>query len=401
MPQEIDIAIVGAGMQALTLVAHLLQKREKMRNRFRVFDPGGNWIGQWKHQFAAYEIPHLRSPALHHPDPDSFALRRFAESRPNQLFPPYDLPGTQLYESFCQDVIRRWQLQESVIAASIVRIEPLAHQFRLWLRDGRTVLARRVIMATGSAVTQVPNWANHIATPYPADRLVHSKAIDLRLLKLAGEQILIVGGGLTSGHLAIGAINRGAKVSLISRRSFYEKLFDADPGWTRPKYLKGFHAESNWYVRWQMIQQARNGGSMTPAMMTQLRRARHSHKLTLHPECQINEASWNGQNWKVTCEDGMVQECDRIWLATGTRFDVTQDPLFAELLEAYPIQVVNGLPVLDPCLRWSNSELYVMGGLAALQVGPTARNISGAMLASDRIVPALIKSRTAISQSIS
>jgi hypothetical protein len=33
-----------------------------------------------------------------------------------------------------------------------------------------------------------------------------------------------------------------------------------------------------------------------------------------------------------------------------------------------------------------------MGGLAALRVGPTARNISGARMASDRIVPALTKS---------
>jgi len=33
-----------------------------------------------------------------------------------------------------------------------------------------------------------------------------------------------------------------------------------------------------------------------------------------------------------------------------------------------------------------------MGGLAALQVGPTARNISGARMASDRIVPVLAKS---------
>lgn len=400
MPQEIDIAIVGAGMQALTLVAHLLQKREKMRNRFRVFDPSGNWIQQWNHQFAAYEIPHLRSPAAHHPDPDSFALRRFAESRPNQLFPPYDLPGTALYESFCQDVIRRWQLQECVISASIVRIEPLAQRFRLWLRDGRTVLARRVIMATGSAVTQVPSWVNQISTVYPDDRLVHATAIDLRLLKLTGDRILIVGGGLTSGHLAIGAVNRGAQVSLMSRRSLYEKLFDADPGWTRPKHLKGFYREPDWFVRWQMIQQARNGGSMTPAMMTQLRRARHGGKLTFYPNCQIAQASWNGQHWKVVCEDGIVQEYDRIWLATGTRFDVTQDPLLAEMLEAYPIQIVNGLPVLDPCLRWASSELYVMGGLAALQVGPTARNISGAMLASDRMVPTLIKPRTALGRKI-
>lgn len=400
VPQHTDIAIVGAGMQALTLVAHLLQKRQKMRDRFVVFDPSGQWIQQWRHQFAAQDIPHLRSPAVHHPDPNAFALRRFAESKPNQLFPPYDLPGTALYEAFCQDVIQRCQLQKRVIAATVVRVEPLQgisrFRFRLELQDGQTVLARRVVMATGSAIVQIPEWVNNMSVPYPPDRLVHSNKIDLRSLQLAGEKILIVGGGLTSGHLAIGAIQRGAQVSLISRRSLTEKLFDADPGWLGPKYLKGFHAEPDWAKRWQMIQQARNGGSLTPAMMTQLRRAQHSDRLTFHPQCQVISAQWQGKSWQVLCEDGMTHEYDRIWLATGTRFDVTADSLFTEMLKAYPIPVVNGLPVLDSCLRWSGCELFVMGGLAALQVGPTARNLSGARMASDRIVPALLKPKVLI-----
>ena len=62
LPKTIDLAIVGAGPQALTLVTHLLKKKQSMRNRFVVLDPSGQWLQQWQHQFAAYEIPHL--PAL-------------------------------------------------------------------------------------------------------------------------------------------------------------------------------------------------------------------------------------------------------------------------------------------------------------------------------------------------
>nr|WP_232225089.1 FAD/NAD(P)-binding protein [Dactylococcopsis salina] len=39
MKTSIDIAIIGAGPQALTLVTHLLQKKKSMRNRLMVFDP--------------------------------------------------------------------------------------------------------------------------------------------------------------------------------------------------------------------------------------------------------------------------------------------------------------------------------------------------------------------------
>jgi hypothetical protein len=59
-------------------------------------------------------------------------------------------------------------------------------------------------------------------------------------LQLHGKQTLIVGGGLTRGYLAVGAIAREAQVLLRTRRYFPEKLFDAEPDWLGPKYLKGF-----------------------------------------------------------------------------------------------------------------------------------------------------------------
>ncbi|BAU08407.1 hypothetical protein FIS3754_43510 [Fischerella sp. NIES-3754] len=103
LPTKTDLAIIGAGPHTLTLVTHLLQKRQNMRGKILVFDKGGKWMNHWQHQFAALEIPHLRSPAVHHPDPNPFALRKFAESRNSEFFPPYDLPGTQLFEDFCND----------------------------------------------------------------------------------------------------------------------------------------------------------------------------------------------------------------------------------------------------------------------------------------------------------
>lgn len=81
--------------------------------------------------------------------------RKFAESRSRELFAPYDLPGTQLFEDFCQDVIRRFSLQQEVIPLDVTGIEPLPSPFRprlrLWLQDGQSIIARRVVLATGSS----------------------------------------------------------------------------------------------------------------------------------------------------------------------------------------------------------------------------------------------------------
>ncbi|MBU7587214.1 MAG: SidA/IucD/PvdA family monooxygenase [Nostoc sp. TH1S01] len=405
MTNNIDLAIVGAGPHALTLTTHLLQKRQSIRGKFSVFDPSGMWLSGWKQQFAALEIPHLRSPAVHHPDPNPFALRKFAESRPQELFPPYDLPGTKLFEDFCQDVIRVWQLQEQVIPLAVKRITPLVDnlrpKFRLYLQDGQEVIARRVVLATGSSQIQLPNWVKEIPTTYPPDRLCHSQNIDLRKSHLTGKRVLIVGGGLTSGHLAVGAISRGAKVHLLIRRNLTEKLFDAEPGWLGPKYLKDFFAQSNWEKRWTMIQQARNGGSMTPAIATQLRRQVRTGNIRIDEQCQVIKAEWLGENWCVECSDGSQHEFDYIWLSTGTKFDVTTEPLLTDILAASPTPVIKGLPVLDTSLRWPGCELFIMGGLAALQVGPTARNLSGARMACEKIVPAIVKPSIAFSPSLS
>jgi cation diffusion facilitator CzcD-associated flavoprotein CzcO len=395
LPSYTDIAIVGAGPQALTLTSHLLQKRAKLHKKISVFDPSGTWLTQWRHQFAAQEIPHLRSPAVHHPDPNPYELRRFAENRPNELFPPYDLPGTKLFEDFCSEVIRRWQLENSVYPGKVVKILPIACQsrprFQLVFADGNTSIARRVVLATGNGIPQYPDWVEKIPSNYPSERLSHSQQIDLRHLKLTGEKILIIGGGLTSGHLAIGAINRGAIVTLMTRRQFQEKLFDADPGWLGPKYLKQFYAEPDWFSRWQMIQQARNGGSLTPAIMLQLKKASHEGKVILNENCEVAEAKWQDDLWQVNCQDGSKHQFDRIWLATGTRFNATEHPLLKNILEIYPTEIIKGLPLVDEHLRIRGSEFFVMGAYGGLQIGPTARNISGGRMACDRIVPALTK----------
>ncbi|QOV23659.1 FAD/NAD(P)-binding protein [Anabaenopsis elenkinii] len=390
-PPKIDLAVIGAGPHALTLVTHLLQKRQTMRGRFLVFDPSGTWMSRWRQQFAALDIPHLRSPAVHHPDPNPFALRKFAESRSHELFPPYDLPGTQLFEDMCEDVIQRWDVADQVVKAEITHLEPLPRGLRLWLADGHSITARRVVLATGGGTIHIPDWVSQITTPYPSDKLCHSQTVDLRKLFLAGERILIVGAGLTSGHLALGALGRSAQVHLILRRELQAKLFDAEPGWLGPKYLKAFFAESDYQKRWEMIQQARNGGSVTPAIAMELRRAVRYGILKIDEHCQIQKAQWIKNHWLVQCNNGSEYECERIWLCTGNKFDVNAQLLLKGILNSYPISMVKGLPVLDSCLRWPGCELFIMGGLAALQVGPTARNLSGARMASEKIIPALIK----------
>lgn len=83
-------------------------------------------------------------------------------------------------------------------------------------------------------------------------------------------------------------------------------------------------------------------------------------------------------------------------MATGTKFKVTEHFLLQNILDTYPTEVINGLPVLDEYLRLPKSNFFVMGGLATLQIGPVARNIAGGRMAVKSIVPAIVKASLAI-----
>ena len=50
----------------------------------------------------------------------------------------------------------------------------------------------------------------------------------------------------------------------------------------------------------------------------------------------------------------------------------------AWLLRNHPTPVHRGLPEITSNLRWPGSTVHVLGALAGLHLGPTARNLAGA-----------------------
>ncbi|MEX1324542.1 MAG: FAD/NAD(P)-binding protein [Synechococcaceae cyanobacterium] len=392
-----ELVVAGAGPQALSLCCLLLQKRPRWRGRLRIVDPSGSWLSRWHRQMQRFDIPWLRSPSPHHPHPNPHALRRYAEERQRsrELEGPYGLPHTGLFRAFCRSVVDDFQLVDKVQAASLEEIrlnDAGAGSLQLALSDGSLIQARRLVVATGSGGPVLPTWVRRIVGPYPAAALQHSQTIDLAACRgLQGQQIVIVGGGLTSAHLALGAIRRGARVSLLCRRGLRSQPFDADPGWLGPTCLRAFRSEPCWRRRRQQVLAARDGGSITPQLAVALRREREQGNLQLHEHCQVRTACWSKGQWKVLCDEGSSLHADRIWLATGHHLGVSRQPLLRQMLRQRPIELVDDWPVLSHDLRWPGTNVHLMGGLAALQLGPAARNLFGGREAAELICRAAIK----------
>lgn len=280
-----------------------------------------------------------------------------------------------------------------MIQDQVTRLTPGEHGSPITavLADAGAVSPRAVVVAANATRPRIPGWASDAvetaaATVVEAPVIRHSSGIDLRTESPAGQHLLVVGGGLTAAHLAVGAADAGATVHMVSRRPLRTQTFDADPGWLGPRYLTGFEAEPDWDRRREMIRRARNGGSIPRDM---IERVRGCGRLNVLEAAAVGQASLAGPCWEVALTSGTVLSVDEIWLATGTDHDVRTVDFLTPLVARCPTRIVGGLPVVGRDLKWPAVPVWLMGALAGLQLGPAAQNLAGARMAAARIVPAL------------
>ncbi|KAF7656050.1 hypothetical protein LDENG_00046810 [Lucifuga dentata] len=473
----------------------------------RVVDSYGEWTSLWESQFAALNIPHLRSHTLVHTDPfnkkslQEFVLKhdRSAElhNLPDQVYILDDnaffndmrlgkkekkrlnitttlkkslcfsLPGTKLSVDFFKDQVERYSLDKVLVKGTVDHITPVIEDVvkkdreNIWIKHGETdskvmraternrdgikkrvkyfqvhllegiiLKAHQLIMATGptrAEMANIPSWVQSISESYPEERLQHTvnlmhhlsiaqQKLDcdkqkesfpthgLCIVCEAGQRVMVIGGGLTSAHVISIALKQGAShVTWVMRKYLQLKQFDVGDveslvgryahvehgiKMDGQAYLRQFYNEKSLHKRLAMIHQARKGGAVTPEAYTHLQPFILNGQVDIKTYCQVSEASWcyRSQAWSLSLSDGDHWTGDKIWLATGCKLDVNQDPLLSEVMQEFPIQVIDGWPCITESLHWApGCPLYVMGQYSALQVGPHAVNLAGGQAASLRI----------------
>jgi hypothetical protein len=143
---------------------------------------------------------------------------------------------------------------------------------------------------------------------------------------LSERRLLIVGGGLTSANLVEQALSLGFRnITLMTRTFMRAKYFDVTLPWVgryRNVELAKFYG-AEFKDRFKMIRDAREGGSVTPEMLLNLKAWKQSGVLRLLEQANITACTWNSaeSTWSVDiCVHGSAQPnetVDLIWLATG------------------------------------------------------------------------------------
>jgi len=369
------VAIVGAGPQGLTAAVYLRRGGVRPEDLV-VVDPGGGWLHAWRRWFAHLGIAHLRSPSVHHPDPDPYALMKYARAtgRSAELVEKYGLPTTILFDDFCCHLLDDCALTNIVYTDMVVRATP---DGVLHLAGGQELRAQHVVWATNPAVRSRLSPEGGDVDP----AVVEWDAVDV---ETAGDTVAVVGGGLTAAHLVDRALERGRRVEWLTRRRVGIREFDTDAGWLGPRNMNEFDRLVTSQERMDAVVEARGGGTVPSWMMRRLRRAEETGALVR----RVGQVSLDQHpRWRsVVRVDGAPVAVDEVWMATGDRPDVAASPVLSDLCASLGVPVVMGRPVLESSLRLNGSVVRVLGRLAQIRLGPTAGNLAGARRAAEKVV---------------
>jgi hypothetical protein len=371
-----------------------------------VIDVHDTWLHSWKKNFDVLGIEFLRSPTLAHPNLfDQNALLAYAvtKGRTNELLESsfsnrteflalgqtqslWKLPSTQLFVDFCEDLAD--SLPHDYIQGKITGIEKpsAAGAFRVELAGQSTISTKAVILATGPTGRPiVPPSLQSIP------RLLLWTQLDHVLPK--SKRILVVGGGLTAVQAALKMVKLGKTCILCSRRPLVEKNFDIGFEWfdsrTTNKCMSDFYHEDK-ADRLAALKQARDGGSVPPMYMRQVRHAQLSSRLI----CVVGEGQYayeNPSDQSVVITIIGKEFCfDDVVLACGLEPNCLQNPVVKSVYDNWPIPIEGGFPSITEDLRWKqNLALYVVGSLGSLNTGPDAGNLMGIRRAAQLVANAL------------
>jgi hypothetical protein len=150
-----EVLVIGAGPAGLACAVAL--HCHGRAAGLTVLDPSGRWLAAWHDRFRRQDIPHLRSPSVHHPHPDPFAL--LAAGGNDGLVPSGGtrLPTTERFARFVDQLVTDAEL------GSVVR--PVAATGLVLGPDGRATVhdsaggvhrPERVVLATNHRRAAVP-----------------------------------------------------------------------------------------------------------------------------------------------------------------------------------------------------------------------------------------------------
>jgi len=208
----VDVAVVGAGQAGLSAAWHLRRRgfvapwepAAGGRRTFVVLDgedgPGGAWRHRWTSLRMAtvnkvHDLPGMALPTVDPAEPSRDAVPRYYAAYEREANLPVVRPA------------RVTRVESS-------RPDDGASPLRVTLADGRTLLARTLVNATGT-------WTKPFWPYYPGQETFRGRQLHtadyVRAEDFAGQHVVVVGGGISAVQL-LAEISDVATTTWVTRR---------------------------------------------------------------------------------------------------------------------------------------------------------------------------------------
>ena len=383
--------IIGGGIQGLTLAAFLMKAGKAKADELAVVDRHAEPLANWKRCTNVISMPYLRSPSVHHIDVDPFSLQSFVKKgsydKRTAFYGQYKRPSLEIFNDHCEHLLNDLSIKETWIQGHVQGALKTNDGWQIHLKNGRVIHGKKLVLAIGiGEQLNMPDWTIDLDSKYP--RLVYhifdETMPEFNAMKLP---ITIVGGGITSIHLALKLSKLyPSQVTLLKRHPFRIHDFDSDPGWLGPKRQNAFHNIESYVKRREEIITARHRGSIPHDLHIKLLNWVKKQSLAVKEGKVVRGEVKNDSIHLFNKEGKFIAQTGTVLLATGYLPSLPGSEWIKPMIETLELPCAEcGYPIVSKTLQWG-PDLYVTGALAELEMGPIARNISGARQAAERIV---------------
>ncbi|WP_368503703.1 FAD/NAD(P)-binding protein [Alkalihalophilus sp. As8PL] len=383
--------IIGGGIQGITLACYLKETLKVHAKQLTIIDPHKKPLSMWKHCTENVGMSYLRSPSIHHLEPQPFGLEAYIKKqkikKEDAFVRPYDRPLLSLFNQHSDKLVEEFEIESSWVEDRVCGLSKTSFGWNVQLKSGKEVTSKRVVIAIGLGEHPLwPEWATDLKEKGAE---VHHVFEESFLTNTIFNKSIVIGGGISAVQVALKISQQSTeKVHLATRHPLRTKQFDSHPGWLGPKYMRAFIKEESIQKRREKIKQARNRGSIPIELRAKIRRFEGEGKVHSFVS-ELNTSHFDGELVHLTFKDGTVWSGKQIILATGFHSTAPGMDWLNQTINSRHLRCHTcGYPILDDhTLKWDD-QLFVMGALAELSLGPVARNISGARRGAEKIIRA-------------
>ena len=374
--QTDDWVIIGGGLHGVCAARALAERGASVC----IFEPAGQLLDRWAVRGKAVAMTWMRSPANHHLDAPPVSLHHFLHRPENADLAPlggaFRRPSYEAFNRHSREVIAENELDELVVQAKVESIRAEGNQL-LVEGAGHLRRARRVLLATGSNVPRVPQWARE---PMREGAPIHH-VFDAE----GGPWHDLIGGGISALQRAL-MIRRATRqtVRVWMRAPMRVSEFDFNWLWAKHKFMNQW-SRMDETERNVFLDRHPQRGSIPPNLQKRIAQAIRSGQIEI--EHGVPNVEWNASKAQLLLHgEHRTVESAGLTLATGFEPETVPGWLhpITEQLGLTTARGPRGLPRLDKEMHWGGN-IYASGPLARLRLGPMASTIVGARWATSSL----------------